>query len=78
MGWGNESLFKWSRSLDQDGRHAHIYYKNMRNSSSLDPKWLMNLKVDMQHWIIEYYKVCSNDYNRMTLTYFMARSSLVP
>ena len=24
MGWGNESLFKWSRSHDQDGRHTHI------------------------------------------------------
>ena len=25
MGWGNKSLFKWSRSHDQDGRHAHIW-----------------------------------------------------
>ena len=24
LGRGNESLFKWSWSLDQDGRHAHI------------------------------------------------------
>ena len=24
MGWGNESLFKRSRSHDQDGRNAHI------------------------------------------------------
>ena len=22
---GNESLYKWSRSYDQDGRHAHIW-----------------------------------------------------
>ena len=24
-GWGNESLFKWSRSHDKVGRHAHIW-----------------------------------------------------
>ena len=25
LGSGNESLYKWSRSHDQDGRHAHIW-----------------------------------------------------
>ena len=25
LGWGNEKLLKWSRSVDQDGRHAHIW-----------------------------------------------------
>ena len=25
LGRGNESLYNWSRSHDQDGRHAHIY-----------------------------------------------------
>ena len=25
LGRGNESLYKWSRSQDQDGRHAHIW-----------------------------------------------------
>ena len=25
--WGNESLFNWSRSHNQDGRHAHLWYK---------------------------------------------------
>ena len=24
LGRGNQSLYKWSRSHDQDGRHAHI------------------------------------------------------
>ena len=28
IGWGNEKLLKWSRSVDQDGRHAHIF-KNL-------------------------------------------------
>ena len=35
----NESLFKWSRSHDQDGRHAHIW-KNFKNLL------LRNRKVD--------------------------------
>ena len=25
LGWGNERLLKWSRLVDQDGRHAHIW-----------------------------------------------------
>ena len=25
LGWGNESLFEWFWSHDQDGRHAHIW-----------------------------------------------------
>ena len=38
----------------------------------------MTLKVGMQHWVHEYYQVCSNDDPKLTLTYFTARSSLVP
>ena len=38
----------------------------------------MTLKVGMQHWILEYYQVCSNDDPGLTLTYFTARSNLVP
>ena len=34
---GTIVLYKWSRSHDQDGRHP-IYGKNMKNSSSLEPK----------------------------------------
>ena len=50
MGWENESLFKRSRSHDQDGRHAHIWKKkkkkkNLKKFSSLAPKgkWPLNL-----------------------------------
>ena len=25
LGWGNERLLKWSRFVDQDGRHVHIW-----------------------------------------------------
>ena len=38
----------------------------------------MTLKVRMQHWVLEYYQVCSNDYPGLTLTYFTARLNVVP
>ena len=38
----------------------------------------MTLKVDMQHGVLEYYQVYSNDDPGMTLTYTTARSNLVP
>ena len=38
----------------------------------------MTLKVGMQHRVLKYYQVCSNDDPELTLTYFMARSNLVP
>ena len=30
LGRGNESVYKWSRSHDQDGRHAHIWWKLLK------------------------------------------------
>ena len=38
----------------------------------------MTLKVGMLHWVFEYYQVYSNDDPELTLTYFTARSNLVP
>ena len=38
----------------------------------------MTLKVDNQHKVLEYYKVCPNDAPGLALTYFTARSNLVP
>ena len=38
----------------------------------------MTLKLGMQHWVYEYYQVCSNDYPELPLTYFTARLNLVP
>ena len=38
----------------------------------------MTLKFCMQHWVLEYYQVYSNDDPGVTLTYFTARSNLVP
>ena len=38
----------------------------------------MTLKVGMQHWVLEYYQVCTNGDPGMTLTYFMEMSNLDP
>ena len=38
----------------------------------------MTLKVGMQHQVLEYYHVCSNDDPELILTYFTVRSNLVP
>ena len=69
MGWGNESLFNWSRSHDQE-HMTKIFFSRI--------KMLMTLKLGMQHRLLEYYQVCSNDDCVLTLTYFTARSNLVP
>ena len=38
----------------------------------------MTLKLGMQHFVLKYYKVYSNDDLGLTLTYFMARSNFFP
>ena len=38
----------------------------------------MTLKLGMQHRVLKYYQFCSNDDPGFTLTYFTARSNLVP
>ena len=38
----------------------------------------MTLKVRMLHRVLKYYQVYSNDDPGLTLTYFTARSNLVP
>ena len=38
----------------------------------------MTLKVCMQHRVLECYQVCSNDDPGLTLTYFTARSDMLP
>ena len=38
----------------------------------------MTLNLGMQHRVLEYYQICSNDDPWLTLTYFTARSNLVP
>ena len=38
----------------------------------------MTLILGMHHRVLEYYQICSNDVPWLTLTYFTARSYLVP
>ena len=38
----------------------------------------MTLKLGMQHRVLEYYKIYLNDDPGLTLTYFTARSNLLP
>ena len=38
----------------------------------------MTLELGMQHRVLKYFQVCSNDDLGLTLTYFTARSNLVP
>ena len=38
----------------------------------------MTLNLSVHHWVLENYQICSNDDPGMTLTYFTARSNLVP
>ena len=54
-----------------------IYGKNLKNIYS-GTKQPMTLKFGIQHWVLEYYQVCSNDDPGLTMTHFTARSNLVP
>ena len=47
-----------------------IYGKNLKNHLLRNKKKLMTLKLSMQHWVLEYYKVCSNHDPGLTLIYF--------
>ena len=38
----------------------------------------MTLKLGMQHRVLEYCQICSNEDPELILTYFTARSNLVP
>ena len=64
-------------SYDQDGRHADIMVKPLKIFFS-GTKRLMTLKLAMRHWFLRYYQICSDDDPGLTLTYFTARSNLVP
>ena len=57
-----------------------IYSKNLKKIIFSGTERLMTLKVGMQHWVLEYYmyQIISDEDPGMTLTYFTARSNLVP
>ena len=76
MGWGNESCSNGPGHMTKMAAMP-IYDKNLQNLL-LHSKRLMPLKLGMQHRVLEYYQVCLNDDPGLTLTYFTARSNLVP
>ena len=55
-----------------------IYGKNLKKIFFSGTKKPMTLKVRMQHRVLKFYQVCSNYDPELTLTYFTARSNLVP
>ena len=56
-------------------RHAHIWSLKIFFSGTKRP---VTLKIGMQHRVLEYFQVCSNDDPKLTLTYFTARSNSIP
>ena len=52
--------------------------KTLKTIFFFGTKQLMTLKVGIQHRVLEYYQVYSNNDPGLTLTYLMARSNLIP
>ena len=57
---------------------GHAIPKNLKKVFFFGTERLMTLKLGMQHQVLEYYKIYSNDDPGLTLTYIMAKSNLVP
>ena len=76
-GYGNDSTFKWCMS---HGKYVvmPIYGKNLKKAFFSRTKRPITLKVSMLHRVLKYFQVCSNDDPELTLTYFTARSNLIP
>ena len=79
-----ELLWDWGRKVCSNGpghmtRMAArpIYGRNLKKIFS-GTKRPITLKLGMHHQVPGYYQVCSIDAPGLTLTYFMARSNLVP
>ena len=50
-----------------------IYGKNLKKKNFFyGTKMSMTSKLCMQHWVLEYYQVCSNDDLELILIYFIA------
>ena len=55
-----------------------IFGKNLKKNHLLWNQKADDHEIGMQHWVLEYYQVRSNDIPGMTLTCLMPRSNLVP
>ena len=74
---GTKVFFKWSWSHDQDWLPCPCMVKTFKNLLFRNQK-AIDLETWLQYWVLEYCQVCSNDDPGLTLTYFTARSNLVP
>ena len=71
MGWGTKVC---SNGPGHMTKMAAITFKNLL----LWNQMARDLETWYAAWVLKYYQVCSNDDPGLTLTYFMARSNLVP
>ena len=55
-----------------------IYGKNMKKFFFSGTKRLMTLKLCMQHWVLKYYQIYSNDNAGLILTYFNSKVKFGP
>ena len=77
LGWGKERLLKWLRSIDQDGRHAHIWSKSLKIFFSRTEDAL-GLNLCTNHQGREVYKTMMVLHCTLTFDFFTTRSSLLP
>ena len=77
MGRGNERCSKSPGHMTKMAAMP-IYVKNLKKIFFSATKRPMTLKFCMQHRMLECYQLYSNDDPGLTLTYFTARSNLIP
>ena len=76
MGRGNENFYRWSRSHDQDGGHAHIHTCMVKTFKSLLLWSQKSYDLETWHDIASGTQTLQILYPGMTLTYFTPRSNL--
>ena len=75
MGWGTKACSNGPGHMTKTAAMPYMV-KTLKKLFS-GTKRPMTLKFCMQHRILDYYQMCSNDDPGMTLTYFTARSNLI-
>ena len=80
-----ELLWDWGTEVCSNGpghttkmAAMPIYGKNLKKIFFSGIKRPMTLNLGMHHRVLQYYQLCSDDDPGLTLTYFTARSNLVP
>ena len=60
LGWGNKNLLNGPGHMTKIAAMPR-YGKNLKQNFFSRTQRPMTLKLDMQHWVLEYYQDCSND-----------------